>query len=166
MTIPAREAAHFILVQTEILTGLQVFFDAPTCANSLHDESQGSRERSEDQVIRQLAWIIKTATKHEEVLPVFVAGLKPGKDGPVKEPFAFGALALAQPLPVAASMQGGCEASYRRQRRASGSLDRDHLSAGNGHGVGVAQLLEPLGQVRTVAVHGISDAPADGDVGS
>jgi hypothetical protein len=26
--------------------------------------------------------------------------------------------------------------------------------------------LEPLGQVRTVAVHGISDAPADGDVGS
>src|SRR5260370_27407701 len=46
VTIPAREDAHFILVQTEILTGFQVFFDPPAGANGLHDGGQGSGERS------------------------------------------------------------------------------------------------------------------------
>ncbi len=162
MPIPAQVAAPFVVVQAQSFGRFSILFDVPPRSNGLDDRGQGHAKRGEDQVKGQLGGIIEATTDDQEVACIHAPGLHPGQDGPIKEAFSFSALALAEPLPVPAPKLVVRDAAHIAEQNSCGSLHADHFGAGDSHGVGVALLLEPLPQVRTVAVDGIGDDPADG----
>src|SRR2546425_949536 len=100
MAIPATVATHFILIEPQIFGGLQILFNVPTGTNGLHDGGQGSSQRSKDQVISQLGWVVEATTDDQPMTTVHDAPVEPRQDGPIKKPFPFGPLALAESLPV------------------------------------------------------------------
>jgi hypothetical protein len=164
VAIPAEIAADFILIQAQLFTSLQVLFDVPPRANGLHDGGELRGKWGPDEIKGQLSWVVETATDHEEVASVHGPGLHPGEAGPVEKAFAFGALALAEPLPVAGPKVLGGQAGHVSEEACLLALHTDDFGAGDGERVGVALLFQPLPQVRAVAVDRISHDPADGQV--
>ncbi len=88
--------------------------------------------------------------------------MHPGQDGPVKEPLAFGALTLTEPLPGAGAQVVGSDPANIAEQAASWRLYTDHLGARDRQSVGVALLLQGMPQVGAMAVDRISYDPADG----
>jgi len=76
------------------------YFDVPAGANGLYHDGQRRVGWRPDQVIRQLVRVVKAASYHEPMATVCGAPVHAGQAGPVKEPFAFGALAHREALPV------------------------------------------------------------------
>src|SRR5437879_2628948 len=75
-------------------------FDVPTPSNGLHHEGQGRVEWGKDQVIGQLTGVVEAATHHEPMAVIEQAMVNHRQDSPIKEPLAFGPVALTEPLPV------------------------------------------------------------------
>jgi len=164
MTVPANEAAHFILIQAQPFAGLQILFNVPSRANGLHDGGQQHVFGGENQVIGQGVWVVKAATDDQEVLSIHRPGLCPGQDGPVKEPVPFGALTLTEPVPVAGA-QGRRDAAHIPGQTCLLALHTDDLGRGDGQGIAEALRFQEGAQVRAMAVDCIGNYPVDRQVG-
>ena len=162
MAQPAEVAADFILIKSQIFGGLQVLFNAPPCANGLHNGGERRGLRSKDQVVSQLVRGVQAATHNQEMAAVNRACLDPGQHGPVKKPLAFGAQALTEALPVLLAKGLLGDGGDRVEQVALRGLDTDDFGARNGHRVGEALRLEEGAQVGAVPVDGISHHPVDG----
>src|SRR6266567_8990328 len=117
VTIPAQVTAHFILIQTQIFGGFQVFFDVPACAQSLYHRGKGGRGWSKDEEISQLVWIVQATAKDEEVAAIHDASLRDGKTCPIKETFAFRSHALRKALPITSTyclLGNACHISHQK----------------------------------------------------
>jgi hypothetical protein len=159
VTSPAGVATHFILIQAQLFTGLQVLFDVPARANGLHDGGQGGGKRCEDQVIRQFVGIVKAAADHQEVASILGPSLHPRQHRPIKEAFTLGALTLTEAPPGASAQLVG-DAAHVSEQAARVALHTDGFGAGDGQRVEEALCFQEGAQIRAVAVHGIGDDPA------
>ena len=70
MTIPARKAAHFVLIQAQIFGGFQILFNVPARANGLHDGGQRGAEGRKDEVKGQDGRIVEAATDDQEMASI------------------------------------------------------------------------------------------------
>ena len=161
MAIPAHVVTYFVLVKSQRFAGLQVLFDVPAAANGQHDERQGRVRWGPDQIEGQLVRVVEAAAKNEPMATVGGDPIEDRQPGPIEEPRPFGALALAEAMPVLWVQCVSCDIADITEQASRWSLHTDHFDGGNSHRVGVALLLEKEPQVKTVAVHGIGDHPAE-----
>ena len=93
--------------------------------------------------------------------PIDAAALHPGQDGPVEEPFAFGALTHREALPVLGA-QLVSDAAHIAEHGAVTRLHADDFDRGNRQRVGGAVLLQEEAQVRAMPVDRIGHHPTTG----
>src|SRR6266487_2993656 len=161
MAIPSQEAAHFVVIQSEIFAILKIFFNAPTTSQSGDFGLQRGLGGSKDQIIGQV-WGGSDAATDEQRVPAIVSALLPNGQGcPVKETRPFGPFAHGQGLPVARGKPCGDVAHFQSAHAHGRQIQHDWFITGDSHHVGLRVRFQPDAQVRIATIDAISHDPLD-----
>ncbi len=87
------EAAHLIVIQSDVFAIFKILFDMPACATGRNHLWQSGPLRGKDEVVRFLVGISQAATNEQPMAPIIFPPMQHGNVRPVEEPGAFGAFA-------------------------------------------------------------------------
>src|SRR5260221_11130377 len=100
MAIPTKVAAYLVLIEAKIFGVFQIDLNRPACSDRQNHRVQAGAGRCQDQIIGLFARIVEATTDDEPVASIYGPMKNLRQDGPIKEPFAFGALTHGESLPV------------------------------------------------------------------
>src|SRR5207245_2426372 len=100
VSIPASEAAHFVVVQSHVFGMLKILFDTPTGSAGLDHLWQGGSFRSKDKVVPLLLWVKQTAADEQEVAPIIFPAMQCGDNSPMEASRTFGPFAHREAIPL------------------------------------------------------------------
>ena len=164
MAIPAHTRAYFVVIQTQFFGSGEVFFNAPTRSQRLHDLAQRSRWGSPDEV-KCVIGIGAGSAADEQTMPAIVAALMPnGETNPLKEAWSFGALTHGKGLPSVRGKKLRQFAHFPATNAKTGNLKDDGFGARHSHHVGLVATFQPGTQLRVGAIDAIGDHPVHLDV--
>jgi hypothetical protein len=166
MAVPAEVTTPFIVTESKGFAGFEILFHVPTGTDGGNHEGERSVGWGPDEEKGQHARIVEAAAHQEEGSAINVPSVSNGQASPIKEAFPLGSQALREAVPIAGTQCLVCDGSdIAQQKIASACLDADRFGGRDGEDVGIALLLEPVAQLRTVAVDTISDDPANRQLG-
>ena len=164
MAIPADEAAHLVVIQSQIFGRFKIFLDMPACPDGRHHLLQRGPWWSKDEVVGLLLRIGEAATNEQPMVSILFPLMQDGHGCPVKEPGAFGPFTHREALPILVMQQ---ESFHFADFHPSASPIRSHYPngfiAGDRQHVGIAMRLQPGAQVQVAAIDRIGHHPGDGD---
>lgn len=162
MPVPAHKTANLAMIKSETFTGLQIFFDGPTSAVDLGQSGQGGVGGSPDQDEGQCGGIIEAAAHEQPVAIIVGASLQQGQTSPIEKLLALRARTGREPVPIARTQSLLSDGGDIPKQRPVTRLDTDDLGGRDRQSKGVVLVLEPLAQLRAVAVDGVTNDPLKG----
>jgi hypothetical protein len=144
MAIPADEATNFVLSKPQSFAGFKIILNAPSGSDCLYHLLECCPTGAQDKVVGLACGVIDASANEQPMASIILPPMQDGDTGPIEEPWACGAIAHREPLPILDLEQKRLDLAHFDEPTSSvGGSYPNRLLVSDGKHIPVPMSLEP-----------------------